>query len=288
MNVDYATGEIVDATINYAVHPAATLFPLIEGKEFDALVEDIRTHGQMEPIVLDSANRLIDGRNRARACQVLGMDVDERVYDGDDVTQFVISHNLHRRHLTDGQRAMVAAKIATGRPGQWQNPDIRVLPPTQTEAASLLNVGTNQVEQARKVVKKGTPGLVDLVEQGKAPVTTAARVATELDVEAQDEYVSRVNDGMSPTAAAPPDLKQQSRTEAKRPPKAPRRVGDQNASQIEAMNNTLNVWREHVLPGITELDASVTEEKAIALSDDLSKAIQALRRINNLLKERTK
>jgi len=54
------------------------------------------------------------------------------------------------------------------------------------------------------------------------------------------------------------------------------------------MNNTLNVWREHVLPGITELDASVTEEKAIALSDDLSKAIQALRRINNLLKERTK
>jgi ParB-like chromosome segregation protein Spo0J len=111
--VNTATGEIVDGdVINYRIHPVADIFPLIEGREFAALVEDIRANGQMEPVVLDSEGQLIDGRNRARACQALGIDVKETRYTGDDVAVYIVSHNLHRRHLTDAQRAMVAARLA--------------------------------------------------------------------------------------------------------------------------------------------------------------------------------
>lgn len=57
--------------MSYEVHPAAALFPMMSGQAFEEFVTDIREHGQQDPAVLDTAGRLIDGRNRARACKVL-------------------------------------------------------------------------------------------------------------------------------------------------------------------------------------------------------------------------
>ena len=56
-------------------HAAAALFPLleVESPEFGELIQDIREHGLLQPIVLCDG-KILDGRNRYRACQHAGVE----------------------------------------------------------------------------------------------------------------------------------------------------------------------------------------------------------------------
>lgn len=91
-------------------HALANIFPLLEGVSFRELVEDIRINGLREPIVLLDG-KILDGRNRYRAAMAAQVGVRFRQYDGKDALAFVISANLHRRHLDASQRAMIAAEV---------------------------------------------------------------------------------------------------------------------------------------------------------------------------------
>jgi len=99
------------STADLDYHPAANLFPLleVESPEFGELVHDIQEHGLLQPIVLCDG-KILDGRNRYRACQHAGVEPRFEDRSGESPTAHVLSLNLHRRHLTDGQRAAIAVK----------------------------------------------------------------------------------------------------------------------------------------------------------------------------------
>ena len=72
MTQEKPCGVLDPATME--AHPIANLFPLIEGAEFDELVEDIRQNGLRTPILLHADGRILDGRNRLRACLRAGVE----------------------------------------------------------------------------------------------------------------------------------------------------------------------------------------------------------------------
>jgi ParB-like chromosome segregation protein Spo0J len=199
-------------------HPLANLFPLLDGTEFEALVADIEKHGCREPIhTLDG--KVLDGRNRWRACQQLGITPEVIEYTGNDPAAFVISLNLRRRHLNESQRAMVAAELATLQNGQRKSGSpIGEAAVTQGEAGKTLNVSKRQVERARKVRAKGSPELIQAVEQGEVSVSAAAEIADQPKAE-QKKIVKKGKPAVQ-AAAKKSKAKKKTTKKAKTTPKS--------------------------------------------------------------------
>ena len=103
------------------VHPFALRFPLMSGEEYEAFKRDIAANGQREPIIIHGG-MILDGRHRDRACREVGMKPDTKDWDGEGTPEsFICNKNVHRRHLTDSQRAMIATSLASlgvARPGK--------------------------------------------------------------------------------------------------------------------------------------------------------------------------
>jgi hypothetical protein len=103
-------------------HPLANLFPLMKGEEYDALVADIKANGLHE-VIITHQGMILDGRNRYRACLVAGVKPNffdfQSTFQGqqiNDPAAFVISANIHRRHLTAEQRRDLIAKLLKEQP----------------------------------------------------------------------------------------------------------------------------------------------------------------------------
>jgi hypothetical protein len=98
-------------------HPLANIFPLMEGEEFSALVADIKANGLRETIILFEG-KIIDGRNRYRACLAARRKPQWETYNAqiEDPVAYVISKNIHRRHLTAEQRREIIAKLIAAQP----------------------------------------------------------------------------------------------------------------------------------------------------------------------------
>ncbi len=85
---------------------------------------------------------------------------------GHSLASFVVSLNLHRRHLTPSQRAAVAVKIANLRHGQKRAdaPTGASAAVTQADAAAQLNVGRRTVQRAKEVIEKASPEDIEAIE----------------------------------------------------------------------------------------------------------------------------
>lgn len=178
----------------YEFHPAASIYPLLEGDEYDRMVENIAEHGVKVPIQLcthDKKKKIIDGRNRYRAAQDAGVecptiDVTDLI-DG-DALDHVISLNEIRRHLTITQRSSAAAnalilsrkekgRATAGRP-QEKLISINQIPDPESERTLAEKFGVSQasVHHAVTVKEKGSAAISKAIDEGQLSVYAAAQL----------------------------------------------------------------------------------------------------------------
>lgn len=191
-------GRVVDLV----VHPAADAFPMLKGVEFEALRDDIARNGQREKIVL-AGRALIDGRNRLMACLEAGVEPTfVQIADGVDEIDYIVSANLHRRHMNETQRAFVAAALVPMYHRKAKDRQ-RLGPGKMAEfgkgkstehAAKSVNVSPASVDAALKVKRDAAPEVLAATKEGRLKVSAAAELAT-LPKQHQREIVERVNDG---------------------------------------------------------------------------------------------
>lgn len=176
-------------------HEVANLFPLMSGEEFAALKQDIAENGLRESVWLHSDGSIIDGRNRYKACTELGIEPEYRTWNGEgSLVQFVVSLNLHRRHLSSGQRAVVGLDMlpllekeakARQRGGQGgvlldqkidQANGEKRAPQAAAQAATIVNTNRQYISDA-KAIQESAPELIADIRTGELNIPQAKQLA---------------------------------------------------------------------------------------------------------------
>jgi hypothetical protein len=191
----------------YLAHPVAEIFPLLPDDRLQELAEDIKANGLNDSIVV-KGNVILDGRNRYLALEKAKVKLSPSHFKkwwgtDDEIVNYIISANLHRRHLDASQRAIVADKLsealaaeaaerqAAGR--KKGGGDRRSKKAKETaaarkkapakkskssegranrQAAKMLNVSHSTVAKAKKVREK-SPELAERVQSGEMSVHKA-------------------------------------------------------------------------------------------------------------------
>jgi len=136
--------------------------------EFAVLCADIKANGVREAITLYEG-MVIDGWHRYSASQAEGVHCPSKLLgDGVDPVAFVISANLHRRHLTASQRALAVVTCSKWAPvGKAAKPAPGAgLQATNEQMAAAADVGERTIRQAKVVAAEGSEEVKEAVRSG--------------------------------------------------------------------------------------------------------------------------
>ena len=178
---------ITSAALDF--HPLAKNFPLMNGSEFNELVADVKANnGLHEPITLYH-DRVLDGRNRYRACLKAKVEPRFEKFEGDDAaaTAFVISKNIHRRHLKAKEKREAIAALLKADPnksdrqvGRLTKADNKTVASVRAEEEAregIPHVTTRKDTKGRKQpAKKATRGAEVPPEVAEVRARAAAKI----------------------------------------------------------------------------------------------------------------
>ncbi|MFJ1707574.1 ParB N-terminal domain-containing protein [Kitasatospora sp. NPDC088346] len=152
---------------------------MLDDEELLSLAEEIKAKGQYNPIMLDTSGRLLDGRNRLKACEIAGVEPRFATYDGPDPADFALQINIRRRNLTKGQVAMVTARNCSAAEQDGRSAGER----SARSIAERTGVSLGRIGQALTVLRHA-PDLVDQVINGAVGLDDAYKAARETKAQA--------------------------------------------------------------------------------------------------------
>lgn len=154
----------------------------MDGAEFDSLVADVKANGLRHPIVLHDG-MILDGGNRYRACIAAGIEPEFVNFDGDSIVAFVLSANLHRRHMTPGQQAAIVASAQDWAKAQTHGGDRKSdraasLPLDSVASRAAQSGAGERTQRLADKVAKSDPELAKQVARGETSLPAAVERIT--------------------------------------------------------------------------------------------------------------
>lgn len=187
-------------------HEIANVWPMMSDDDLQSLADDIKERGQLVPIYTYEG-KVLDGRNRLRACQLLGIQPRVERYTGSDPIGFAFSLNEKRRHMSSAARAAIGAemeplyaaeakkrvaaagaKAAPGRPakkGPEFFPDLsstaKAVPFGEARESAAKAAGTNpRYVQEAKRIKEKAPEVFEKMKSGRISMQDARKAVNAI------------------------------------------------------------------------------------------------------------
>lgn len=183
---------------NIKFHPLCKIFPSLPEEEMSKLVADIKANGLKDPItILDG--QILDGRNRHIACGISGTEPRYVEYSGDDPIAFVVSANIHRRHLTPIQLAALANTIANMEHGGDRRSNQAAPGPiekTSQKKASDITGASPRTMRRLKKIKAHNEQLHEAVVGGSVSAKSAEKI---VDIETKKITTQKLNNEIKKT-----------------------------------------------------------------------------------------
>ena len=149
--------------------------------DLDALAENIRDLGLLQPIGITQDFKLVFGERRLRACRDIlkRTEIDTRVVKVSSILAGEYAENEVRKDFTPSERVAIAKAMKAEIHERRGNPSIRhncdELKGRTDEIVSKRAGFRNRqsYRRAKKVVENGSSKLVDAMDQGKVAISTA-------------------------------------------------------------------------------------------------------------------
>ena len=169
-----------------------------DNEEMDSLVESIKEHGIMTPLMvrrIDTGYEIISGHRRAHAARLAGLDTVPAIevdLSRDEAAVALVDSNLHREHILPSEKAFAYKLKLDALSRQGKRTDLtlgQVVPKSEGERTAAM-IGAPNGESYKTVQRyirltKLIPQLLDLVD--------TERIAFSVGVELSylDEHLQR-------------------------------------------------------------------------------------------------
>lgn len=196
----------------FAEHP----FKVQDDADMEELMESIRTHGVLTPLLVRSAKpgtyEVISGHRRLHACKKLGIETVPTLIstmEREDAIIALVDSNLHREKLLPSEKAFAYKMKMEALSHQGTSCQVGTKLRTDEVIADAAGESARQVQRYIRLTNL-IPGILEKVDEGKIALTPAVELSYLTETEQANLLETMESEDCTPSLSQAIALKQSS------------------------------------------------------------------------------
>jgi len=201
-----------DKLYPFAGHP----FKVLDDEDMAELVESIRTHGVLTPLLVRPAKpgtyEVVSGHRRLHACKKLGIETVPTLIctlEREDAIIALVDSNLHREKLLPSEKAFAYKMKLEALKHQGTSSQLGTKLRTDELIAQQAGDSRNQVQRYIRLTNL-IPGILEKVDEGRIALTPAVELSYLTETEQANLLETMESEDCTPSLSQAIALKQSS------------------------------------------------------------------------------